>query len=1463
MRNNYFWFVSILTGFLLFTSSYLPEDRSKISKMSFPGIANAEELSGSKLIAGNQKELRTAVRNTLEMRSVMKRLIPAYFNESPVVLNSMLYSTITATWTGALSTDWNNAGNWMGSAVPTSTDIVGIPNVANKPVIMNGTNAVAQSIFIEANSSLTISTTGTLNLEGATGTPSGGIHNLGTLTNNGTLHIGASVSPGQYGLVNEGFFQNNASGVVNINRSAIISLWNRSSGSVIINIGTINCGALDGIGTGIYNEGAIQNNGGNIEIDRTAGASINNRSNSTINNLGKILIGQASILSGTGIYNFGHIQNFSAGEIEIDRTNSGIFNTTENSIASSFINSGSIAIGQTASVNGPGIYNNSSGSTVLFENNTGAEIFVDRTNTGIHNSNNCTINNSGLIYIGNIGSFSSFGLGIYNLGTFNNESSAEIKIDKCPRVAMHHQTGTFTNGGKITVGISEVISGFDPGVYLDGPFTNMVDGELHIDRYSRGALQVAFSGSLTNAGLIMIGQEETGGNNGLFNNGTLENQGTGEIRIDNISNSSNTNGIYNGSGRSFTNAGKIFIGSTVSGGSTGFYDSGNTVNSGEIHIDNIIGGTFNRHGLRNTSGSFTNTGKIMLGASGTIGEWGIWNSSTFNNNAGGEISIDRSITSGLRNGSFGFGGTFTNIGKLTIGENSGVGDWGIWNDSPFINSGELSISNASVTALRHESTTFTNSGQITLGEHGSAGQWGLWSQASFTNESDGEVYINETSNTGLLVFSNTFSNRGTVSIGVGSSVGDQAIYLVGTLENNTCAKLNIYAVLNNAGTLTNFGMFLADTDGTHINTAFTNSGVLAYPQGNPIPNVTNEEIIIGPTTDNDCQNISTAFEIAGTSLSILGIYFDPEATLYAGSYNMLTNIFTADPPFENGVYDLYVEIEHSAENCNYIVPWQLTGEDCCELPVAICQPFSAVLDGEGVVAVFADDIDNGSTAGCGLQSKVVSPDSFDCSHVGSAQVVTLIVTDIRGTSSSCTAIVTVTDETLPTIICPDMQILALGEECTAILPDYSDLAIKDDNCGIQSVTQSPEAGTIQSDAGNLSVTLTVTDVNGLENTCSFTVTKVDNTPPLVQCFDQIIVFNGEMSIDLDPGDLAEVDDNCGVQSVVLSADNVSPDQVGQTVPVQVTVTDINSNTSICTSQISVTGLPTGWSQNINGVGCTDGNDIDYDASSQVWTATGTNCYYSSPFTSDATAFAQRTLCGNGSITAQVTGISDTSPGWAGVVMRENNAAGAKKAQLTTNMAGNQSRREFRVATNGMAIPQNFPAQGRFWLRVVRTGNQFILYNSSNGAQWYMIGAQTIAMNTCIEIGLVATNYNSNSTVTATFANVSYTGNGPIQNSPLPGNGNVAASTQYHADFSVYPNPTAGELKIDLNEYSGKNAQIEIYSLECKMLKMIRIDEVWDNTETIQLDAYPGGMYFVKLRSKGLPDVTKRVVLSKN
>ena len=72
-------------------------------------------------------------------------------------------------------------------------------------------------------------------------------------------------------------------------------------------------------------------------------------------------------------------------------------------------------------------------------------------------------------------------------------------------------------------------------------------------------------------------------------------------------------------------------------------------------------------------------------------------------------------------------------------------------------------------------------------------------------------------------------------------------------------------------------------------------------------------------------------------------------------------------------------------------------------------------------------------------------------------------------------------------------------------------------------------------------------------------------------------------------------------------------------------------------------------------------------------------------------------------------------------------------------------------------PGGWSAALPYWVKLVRSGNTFSSYASSDGSHWTQIGSsQTLAMTATVYIGLAA-NSGSNSTLaTATFDNVTIT-----------------------------------------------------------------------------------------------------------
>lgn len=83
----------------------------------------------------------------------------------------------------------------------------------------------------------------------------------------------------------------------------------------------------------------------------------------------------------------------------------------------------------------------------------------------------------------------------------------------------------------------------------------------------------------------------------------------------------------------------------------------------------------------------------------------------------------------------------------------------------------------------------------------------------------------------------------------------------------------------------------------------------------------------------------------------------------------------------------------------------------------------------GAAAIAVDDIDNGSTDGCGIESRVLSKTSFDCADIGS-NVVTLTVTDVNGNVATAEAVVTVEGE----IPVPAIEVIPSSDVYTGGVP---------------------------------------------------------------------------------------------------------------------------------------------------------------------------------------------------------------------------------------------------------------------------------------------------------------------------------------------------------------------------------------------------------------------------------------------
>ena len=148
---------------------------------------------------------------------------------------------------------------------------------------------------------------------------------------------------------------------------------------------------------------------------------------------------------------------------------------------------------------------------------------------------------------------------------------------------------------------------------------------------------------------------------------------------------------------------------------------------------------------------------------------------------------------------------------------------------------------------------------------------------------------------------------------------------------------------------------------------------------------------------------------------------------------------------------------------------------------------------------------------------------------------------------------------------------------------------------------------------------------------------------------------------------------------------------------------------------------------------------------------------------DEFRYVYKTLNGDGSMTALVTGVGTGSNAWAkgGVMIRQDLAPGSVNALIAvtggnggggtfqwrpTADAGSESNRTLA----GIAPP--------YWVRLERTGDTFTGYMSADGETWQQNGISVdVAMNDPVLVGLAVTSHEATETRGYSFDNISSTG----------------------------------------------------------------------------------------------------------
>ncbi|TXB53513.1 subtilisin, partial [Phaeodactylibacter luteus] len=167
----------------------------------------------------------------------------------------------------------------------------------------------------------------------------------------------------------------------------------------------------------------------------------------------------------------------------------------------------------------------------------------------------------------------------------------------------------------------------------------------------------------------------------------------------------------------------------------------------------------------------------------------------------------------------------------------------------------------------------------------------------------------------------------------------------------------------------------------------------------------------------------------------------------------------------------------------------------------------------------------------------------------------------------CTATVTVEDNIAPTAICQNAVVQLDANGMGSITASDIDNG-STDACGIASLMLDVTAFGC-AEVGMNTVTLTVTDENSNVSMCTATVTVGDNVAPTAICQNAVVQLDADgmgsiTASDIDNGST----DACGIASLMLDVTAFGCAEVGMNT-VTLTVTDENSNVSMCTATVTV------------------------------------------------------------------------------------------------------------------------------------------------------------------------------------------------------------------------------------------------------------------------------------------------------
>jgi regulation of enolase protein 1 (concanavalin A-like superfamily) len=274
---------------------------------------------------------------------------------------------------------------------------------------------------------------------------------------------------------------------------------------------------------------------------------------------------------------------------------------------------------------------------------------------------------------------------------------------------------------------------------------------------------------------------------------------------------------------------------------------------------------------------------------------------------------------------------------------------------------------------------------------------------------------------------------------------------------------------------------------------------------------------------------------------------------------------------------------------------------------------------------------------------------------------------------------------------------------------------------------------------------------------------------------------------------------------LVGSDTIS---MGATVQVGLAVTSHKASatamatfSNVTVSAPATSPAPSTWSNRDIGSPALAGRSSESSGTFSV-TGAGRDIWDSS----DQFQFMYQRVDGDVEIVARVTAIGYADR-WSkgGVMIRESLTASAAHAFMTGSAAKGWAFQR-RPVSGGISVhsPGAFTTPPG-WVRLVRKGDLFTAYESTNGTSWEIVGTETIEMPSSVYVGLAVTSHNASRTSTATFTNVA------IKAPTSPANAPPSITLSAPANGTTYTAPASIVLSASASDSDGTIAKVEFYA----------------------------------------------------